>query len=272
MGLPIRIRDGEPTMGAQAWNSGFYDGKLDYVSELGRGVVDLLDPKPGETVVDLGCGTGDLAHEIAVRGAAVIGIDLSADMIEAAGRKYPEIDIRVGDAEDFTLERPADTVFSNAALHWMRRPERVVRCVWNALKPGGRFVAEFGGKGNVATVVDAMIRVLRRDFGIDAASRNPWYFPGVAEYAALLERQGFRVAYAAHFERPTRMKDGEAGLRVWIRGFADFFFDGLTDGEKETAIATIESETRDALFKDGAWHIDYRRLRIMAVKPPAKQR
>jgi trans-aconitate methyltransferase len=163
-------------MTAQSWNSDFYDRKLDYVSELGRGAVDLLAPKRGETILDLGCGTGDLAHEIAKSGASVIGIDLSAEMVAAARAKYPDIDFRVGDGENFSLEQPVDAVFSNAALHWMRRPERVIRCVWDALKPGGRFVAEFGGKGNVGTVVDAILRVLRRDFGIDAAERNPGIF------------------------------------------------------------------------------------------------
>ena len=254
-------------MTAQSWQSDFYDRKLDFVSELGRGMVDLLAPKRGETILDLGCGTGDLTHEIAKSGAAVIGIDLSADMIEAARRKYPGIDFRIGDGERFSLERPVDAVFSNAALHWMSRPERVIRCVRDALKPGGRFVAEFGGKGNVGTVVDAIIRVLRRDFGMEVADRNPWYFPSIGEYSALLERQGFRVVYAAHIDRPTRMKDGGDGLRLWIRGFADFFFEGLGEREKETAIAAIESETRDALFRDGAWHIDYKRLRVMAVRP-----
>lgn len=254
-------------MAAQRWQSDLYDSKLDYVSGLGMGVVDLLNPKPGETVLDLGCGTGDLAHEIARRGAAVIGIDLSADMIAAAGEKYPGIDFRVADGERFTLERSVDAVFSNAALHWMRRPERVIRCVRDALKPGGRFVAEFGGKGNVGTVVDAIIRVLRREFGMDVADRNPWYFPSIGEYGALLEREGFHVVYAAHLDRPTRMKDGADGLRLWIRGFADFFFEGLGDREKETAIATVESETRGELYRDGAWHIDYKRLRVMAVKP-----
>jgi len=144
---------------------------------------------------------------------------------------------------------------------------RVIRCVWDALKPGGRFVAEFGGKDNVGTVVRAIIRVLGREYGRDVSPLNPWYFPSIAEYSTLLERQGFRVVYAAHFDRPTRMKDGENGLRVWMAGFADFFFEGLTDREKEDAIRRIEPETRPALFRDGAWHIDYKRLRIMAVKP-----
>lgn len=254
-------------MTAQQWQSGLYDDKLSFVSELGRGVVDLLRPKQGETILDLGCGTGDLAHEIAQSGANVIGLDHSTEMIDAARKKYPGIEFRVGDAEDFSLERQVDAVFSNAALHWMKRPGRVIRCVWDALKQGGRFVAEFGGKGNVGTVVRAIRRVLERDFRRDASRLDPWYFPSIAEYSALLERQGFHVAYAAHFDRPTRMKDGENGLRVWIEGFAGFFFEGLSDREKEAAIAAVESETRNALFKDGAWHIDYKRLRVMAVKP-----
>jgi len=254
-------------MSAQHWQTDIYDNKLDFVSELGRGVVELLAPKSGETILDLGCGTGDLAHEISQSGAAVIGLDRSAEMIDAARRKYPGIDFRVGDAEHFSLEPQVDAVFSNAALHWMTRPGRVIRCVWDALKPGGRFVAEFGGKDNVGTVVRAIIRVLGREYGRDVSPLNPWYFPSIAEYSTLLERQGFRVVYAAHFDRPTRMKDGENGLRVWLAGFADFFFEGLTDREKEDAIRRIESETRPALFRDGAWHIDYKRLRIMAVKP-----
>jgi|GEM_PF-247012 len=211
-------------MTAPNWKSDFYDSKLDFVSELGKGVIELLAPKRGETILDLGCGTGDLAHEISRSGASVIGIDLSAGMIGAARKKYPEIDFRVGDAEDFALERKVDAVFSNAALHWMKRPERVISRVWDALKPGGRFVAEFGGKGNVETPVSAIIRVLGRDYGIDAAGLSPWYFPSIGEYAGLLERHGFHVAYAVHFDRPTRMKDGEEGLKLWIRGFADFFF------------------------------------------------
>jgi len=249
------------------WKADLYDAKLDFVSQLGKGIVDLLDPQPGETVLDLGCGTGDLAHEMAMRGAKVIGMDLSARMIEAARAKYPGISFLVGDGEQFVLDQPVDAVFSNAALHWMRRPEKVIACVWNALKPGGRFVAEFGGQGNVAAVIGAISRVLERDYGIDASACHPWYFPSIGQYSTLLEKQRFRVTFAAHFDRPTPMKDGENGLRLWLDGFADAFFEGLSPAEREEAIRNIEAEARDELFRDGVWYVDYRRLRVAAVKP-----
>ena len=249
------------------WKADLYDAKLDFVSQLGKGIVDLLDPQPGETVLDLGCGTGDLAHEMAMRGAKVIGMDLSARMIEAARAKYPGISFLVGDGEQFVPDQPVDAVFSNAALHWMRRPEKVIACVWNALKPGGRFVAEFGGQGNVAAVIGAISRVLERDYGIDASACHPWYFPSIGQYSTLLEKQGFRVTFAAHFDRPTPMKDGENGLRLWLDGFADAFFEGLSPAEREEAIRNIEAEARDELFRDGVWYVDYRRLRVAAVKP-----
>lgn len=249
------------------WQSDHYDNKLDFVSELGKGVVELLNPKNIEKILDLGCGTGELANLISLSGAAVIGMDLSEQMIQTAKEKYPQMKFFVGDAESFQLSEQVDAVFSNAALHWMNKPNEVVSCVWNALKPGGRFVAEFGGKGNVERVIQATCNVLNRDYGIDASTLNPWYFPSIGQYCTLLEQQGFHVTYAIHFERPTKMKDGDNGLSHWLKGFADHFFIQLTDEEKENAINSISEEARNDLFIDGCWNIDYKRLRIMAIKP-----
>jgi ubiquinone/menaquinone biosynthesis C-methylase UbiE len=249
------------------WQSDLYDNKLDYVSELGKGVVELLNPESGETILDLGCGTGDLAYHISQTGATVVGIDFSTQMIDAAKGKYPKINFYVGNAENFKLDEQMDAVFSNAALHWMRNPDQVINCVWNVLKKGGRFVAEFGGQGNVESVIKATSHVLAKDYGIDASKLNPWYFPSVAQYSTLLEQQGFRVAYAVHFDRPTKMKDGDNGLYLWLTGLADDFFKGFSAEEKKIVIAKIAVEARSELFKDGSWYIDYKRLRVMAVKP-----
>ncbi|REE78681.1 trans-aconitate methyltransferase [Paenibacillus taihuensis] len=248
------------------WQTELYDKKLDFVSEFGKGVVELLNPTQGETVLDLGCGTGDLADEISKAGADVIGMDLSASMIAAAKEKYPALRFRVGDATSFKLEEEVDAVFSNAALHWVKEPEKVIACIWDALRQGGRFVAEFGGQGNVETVVKAASRVLERDYGIDASALNPWYFPSIAQYSTLLEQQGFRVTYAVHFDRPTRMKDGDDGLKIWLTGLADDLFKGLSAEEKSAAIAKIEAEARPELYHDEAWYIDYKRIRFMAIK------
>ncbi|WP_219835571.1 trans-aconitate 2-methyltransferase [Paenibacillus sp. R14(2021)] len=248
------------------WQTELYDKKMDYVSEFGKDVVEVLSPKKGERIFDLGCGTGDLAYQISIAGATVTGMDLSSQMIDTAKKKYPEINFYVGDAESFKLDQQVDAVFSNAALHWMKEPKLVIKCVWDALKTGGRFVAEFGGQGNVEKVIKATSQVLDRDCGIDASSLNPWYFPSLAQYSTLLEQQGFRVTYAVHFSRPTKMTDGENGLNIWLMGSADDFFKGLSIHEKKKAINKIAAEASKELFKDGAWYIDYKRLRVMAIK------
>ncbi|WP_211748812.1 class I SAM-dependent methyltransferase [Paenibacillus sp. Marseille-Q4541] len=249
----------------QSWASGHYDGKLSFVSELGRGVVDLLQPVEGERILDLGCGTGDLTQEIAASGAHVTGMDLSYSMLEKARTKYPQLTFVEGNAERFTTEEPYDAVFSNAALHWMKNAEEVVKCVHAALISGGRFVAEFGGQHNVEIAVQAITQVLKEQ-GVDAASLNPWYFPSIGEYSSLLEKQGFRVTYALHFDRPTPMQDGEIGLRHWLNGFAGPFFRDVSPEFKEAAYDRIEQITRPDLYDNGNWAVDYKRLRIRAIK------
>ncbi|QHW34464.1 methyltransferase domain-containing protein [Paenibacillus rhizovicinus] len=249
------------------WNANQYDDKLDFVSALGKGVIELLRPAPGERILDLGCGTGDLTEELAKSGAIATGMDLSENMIASAKIKFPQIDFRTGNAEAFTVDAAYDAVFSNAALHWMKNPERVIACVWNALNGGGRFVAEFGGRGNCETIIDALGEALKEDYGIDAAALNPWYFPSIAQYAKLLEDQGFDVKFALHFDRPTQMKDGEDGLGHWLAGFADDFVKGFTEQQRDALFAKVGSKTRTALFRDGSWHVDYKRLRVMAIKP-----
>ncbi|WP_166239476.1 class I SAM-dependent methyltransferase [Paenibacillus turpanensis] len=252
---------------AQTWKPAHYDEKLGFVSAYGKEVVQLLDAKAGEAILDVGCGTGDLAHEIAQNGAVVTGVDQSPEMIKKARSKYATTPFHVMDAHHLDFHETFDAVFSNAALHWMKQPELVIEGVWNSLKSGGRYVAEFGGKGNVETVVSAIVQVLSDDYGIEATQRNPWYFPSIGEYSTLLEKKGFRVVYAVHFDRPSPMEDGEEGIYHWLKGYADCFFLGLSDHEKQAAYERIAQKTKNRLFQDGVWNIDYKRLRIAAVKP-----
>lgn len=252
------------------WQSGLYDSKLGFVSDLGKGVVEWLAPQQGERILDLGCGTGDLAYDISRAGAIVTGMDLSEAMIEKARDKYPDIRFVTGDAEQFRFAEPFDAVFSNAALHWMKNAGQVAECVWHALKPGGRFVAEFGGRGNVGKVVKAIGAVLEENYGIDASALHPWYFPSIGEYSSLLERQGFHVAFAVHFDRPTPLPDGEEGLRHWLRGFAGGYFESFSEAERSKAFADIAAKARDDLFRDDSWRLDYKRIRIKAVKPSSE--
>jgi SAM-dependent methyltransferase len=225
------------------WDPGLYDSSHRFVFDYGRNLVEVLAPKPGEGILDVGCGTGHLTYEIAQSGARVTGIDKSPAMIAQARQNYPKLRFELGDVANFRSPEAFDAVFSNAALHWMIPPEAVVRAIRAALKPGGRFVAEFGGKGNIATIIAAV-------------GSNPWYFPGIGEYAALLEAHGLEVTSAMLFERPTKL-EGEDGLRQWLEMF---FHPALTPDEVERVVR----ELRPRLNRDGAWFADYRRLRIVA--------
>ncbi|WNC12898.1 methyltransferase domain-containing protein [Brevibacillus brevis] len=250
------------------WNAGHYDEKMNFVSQYGKGLIDWLAPVAGERILDLGCGTGDLTAQLAETGAVVTGSDFSPEMIATARSKYPHLSFEVADAHTYRTDQPYDAIFSNAALHWMKGPEEVAKSVWLALAPGGRFVAEFGGKGNCEQVIQALRFALGK-IGISADDRHPWYFPSVGEYTSLLERQGFRVVLASHFDRPTVMPDNDRGLRHWLDSFCSPFFAGLTENEIDEACRAATEWLRPTLYSGGQWIIDYKRIRVIARKESA---
>ncbi len=246
------------------WDSTLYDTKHNFVTRLGEDIAsEWLKPQAGERILDLGCGTGHLTQKIADSGAEVVGLDYSPEMIASAQANYPKLKFVVGDASDFHFDAPFDAVFSNAALHWVHAAAETAECIYNALKPGGRFVAEFGCKGNVVTVQNAAEAVLREK-GYPAWSRSPWYFPSLGEYTSLLEKQGFFVANAIQFDRPTPL-EGEEGGRNWIRMFGAPLIATIPTDQQEAFIAEVETRIRPTLYRDGQWFMDYRRLRLIAT-------
>ena len=248
------------------WNADSYTQKHAFVFQYGADMVDLLAPRPGELVLDLGCGSGELTQEIANRGATVVGLDASAEMLLKARQQFPALDFRLADGRMFELPERFDAVFSNAALHWIPEAEAVARQMHQHLKPGGRLVAELGGQGNVGQIVNAVLRHLHQR-GYGPARASWWYFPSVGEYAALLEKQGFRVRLAQHYDRDTPLADPETGLTDWIAQFGENFFAGVEADEQAAILAAVNDELRPALFRDGRWLADYKRLRIVAEKP-----
>jgi trans-aconitate methyltransferase len=247
----------------QHWDATLYDGKHGFVWQHGAALVELLTPRPGERILDLGCGTGHLTARIAEVGATVVGLDRSAEMLAQARAAYPRIEFVQGDAREFAFAKPFDAVFSNALLHWVRPPETVVRRVRDTLRPGGRFVAEFGGRGNVRAVIEAL-RVAAERVGV-GAEPPAWYYPSVGEYSGLLEATGLEVRFAVLFDRPTPL-EGEAGLRDWVRMFAGGMLEGVPAERREEFLRAVEEAARPALFRDGGWVADYRRLRLVAVR------
>lgn len=246
----------KPAPEMKRWDAGLYESDHAFVWKYGAALIPLLDPKPGERILDLGCGTGQLTAEIAEAGAETLGIDSSPDMIGQARQNYPKLKFQLADARTFAVDEPFDAVFSNAALHWIPDARPVAQSIHRALKPGGRLVAEFGGKGNTAQVMSALEEVGAHD------PLSTFYYPSVGEYATLLESEGFEVRFATLFNRPTELEDPVRGLELWLRMFLKKALAGLPD----TVFPQIEERLRPSLFHDGKWHIDYRRLRVVAIK------
>jgi len=258
MAAPRRAPD---PIAEQRWEPERYRRNASFVPELGHDVLALLAPRRGERILDLGCGDGALTIELAQL-CDVVGVDRSAEQVAAARARG--LDARVLDGAALDFDREFDAVFSNAALHWMREPERVIAGAWRALKPGGRFVAEMGGAGNVARVLAALDCALARR-GCDGRAANPWYFPSPAEYRARLEGQGFAIALLALIPRPTRLP---GALGDWLDTFAESFLALVPPGERAALKADVETILRPTLFDPATgWSADYVRLRFAATRP-----
>ena len=249
----------------QQWNATLYDTSHSFVSKYGTDLIGLLEFQKGEKILDLGCGTGDLAKQLADAGVEVIGIDSSATMIQQANQKYPEVSFRIGDARTLDYHEEFDSVFSNAVLHWIKEPEKALDSVYKSLKKGGRFVADFGGIGNVQTVTDEMVIQIEQAGFLFTNQQFPWYFPSIGEYASLMESAGFHVIFAQHYDRPTLL-EGERGLANWMDMFGDLFFNGIPVDEITAIKKRVETNLHDKLYKEGNWIADYKRIQVIGKK------
>ena len=247
-------------MTPQDWNPDGYARHARFVSDLGAPVLELLGPRRGERVLDLGCGDGALTRKLVELGCEVVAVDASDAQVGAACRLG--LDARVMDGEALVFDAEFDAVFSNAALHWMKRPDAVLTGVRRALRPGGRFVGEFGGAGCVAAIRGALSAALARR-GIDPTVHDPWYFPGADEYAARLARAGFSIRSIECFPRPTPLPTDVEG---WLRTFAGSFLAPIPPSARAEFVAEVARALRPALWTEpSGWVADYVRLRFAAA-------
>jgi trans-aconitate methyltransferase len=248
-------------MSNTSWHPDSYSKNARFVSELGEPLLALLNPQPGEWIVDLGCGDGALTEKIAAAGTTVIGVDSSPELLQAARLRGLNA-VRM-DGQCLGLKRSVDAVFSNAALHWMKQAEAVLEGVARCLKTGGRFVGEFGGRGNVQNIRSALHGILRKR-GIDPWSVDPWYYPAPAEYAALLDQFGFTVDSIELIPRPTRLP---GDIRDWLAVFAQPFTRAVAEAEKDALVEDVRGTLEPVLWNpDGWWYADYVRLRFKAFR------
>jgi SAM-dependent methyltransferase len=247
---------------AQNWNAAGYAANAHFVPALGQPVLELLQPQPGERILDLGCGDGILTAQLVALGAKVVGIDSSPEMLAAARQRG--IDARMMDARSLTFENEFDAVFSNAALHWVKDdPDAPLAGAFRALVAGGGFVGELGGHGCVAAVTVALMAALERRGVSDAAAWIPWYFPTVDEYETRLRRAGFVPQSVQLISRPTPLP---TGMRGWLQTFANPFCAALAQNERTGFLDEVTAMLKPVLCDtQGHWTADYMRLRFEAI-------
>lgn len=243
------------------WDVETYNRNAHFVSKYGQAVLDLLNPQPNETILDLGCGDGTLAAKISSRGGIVTAIDASQDMIKAARKRG--INAHGVNAETMNYKNQFDAVFSNAALHWMQRADNVLCNVYRALKSGGRFCAEFGAQGNVKTIVTEIYAQLAK-INLDGQVYNPWYFPSQQEYTIKLNQAGFRIETIKTIKRCTPLPTDITG---WLNTFAHSFLQDVPHPAQKDFVQRVVTGLADKLSNEqGEWFADYVRLRFVAYK------
>jgi SAM-dependent methyltransferase len=249
-------------MAKQRWDPQAYGENAAFVHGLAGGVTEWLAAKPGERILDLGCGDGQLTERIGAIGASVSGVDHSAEMVAAARSRG--VDAQEASAEVLPYaDASLDAVFSNAVLHWVRDQDAMMAEVHRVLKRGGRFVAEMGGHGNIAAIRVALMAVLARH-GYGDREDGVNYYPTPDGYTRRLVRHGFKVEQIALIPRPTSLP--ENGMEGWLRTFRCGVLDALPETLRDTVVEETSALLAPALRdEDGNWTADYIRLRFIAV-------
>lgn len=250
-------------MNVPSWNPDLYADKHGFVSEYGRGLLGYLPEQQGLHILDLGCGTGTLTHELAQRGHFVIGVDNSESMLDTARTSYPELEFVCADACNLPWTEHFDIVFSNAVFHWILDQKDLLKSIHRALKPNGQIICEMGCHGNIA-IIEKAFRDAMEKRGLPY--ERPFCYPTTEEYSALLEENGFCVDSLLSFDRPTLLNDGEKGLRNWMMQFFFIPTQNLSPQVRESIFAEIETSLRPQLWDGFQWTADYVRLRIRATK------
>jgi trans-aconitate methyltransferase len=252
-------------MTQQAWDPQAYGQNGAFVHELAGGVLEWLQAQPGERILDLGCGDGQLTQRIAATGAGVVGVDASREMVAAARSRGVTADEATAESLPYN-SGTFDAVFSNAALHWVRDQDAMLAEVRRVLKPGGRFVAEMGGHGNIAAIRVALISVLGRH-GFGGREDGVNYYPTVEGYTARLTRHGFRMQQMELIPRPTPL--AESGMTGWLRTFRRGVLDSLPEPLRDSVVEETAALLAQALRDEsGKWTCDYVRLRFVATPEP----
>lgn len=246
------------------WDATDYKNNFSFVPAYGEAVISLITKQLGSSVVDLGCGNGSITEKIANKGYIVTGIDDSEEMLLLARKEHPAQRFIRGNAVTFHLNEKVDVIFSNAVFHWIDEKDQLAMLsnIYYNLKPGGELVCEFGGFGCAETVHETLEQCFSEH---ELKYQRVFYFPTIGQYAPILEKAGFKIEYAAFFDRPTPQK-GVDGLANWIHMFVKKPFEGIEKELKEGIISDTVSRLRNRLYQNNCWIVDYVRIQFRAVK------
>jgi len=245
------------------WNTTLYQNKHDFVAEYGKALLEHIADDKTQAILDVGCGTGELTHELSQKANTVIGIDYSESMIQMAKEKHPKIEFHVMDACNLTWQNHFDVVFSNAVFHWIEDQSKLLGSIYRALKYDGKLICEFGAHGCVDKIRTTFQRVLKT-YGHSDFLR--FYFPKTQEYSKLLNQVGFKIEMITDFDRPTVLKDGKFGLRNWLKQFYSADLSNFNESQQNDIFEKIEDSLYSDLWDGKQWIADYRRIRVVALR------
>lgn len=243
------------------WNSSLYDSKHDFVAEYGKGLLEFIQKNDGQTILDLGCGTGTLTVQLSGLCNKVMGVDSSQNMIDKAKEQFDNIEFMVCDALALPFEKEFDVVFSNAVFHWINDHDLLLKNIHKVLKSQGNLVCEFGASGNIATIENDFANACK---GMGYDYKPKFNFPTTENFGKLLEKNGFVIDRIYDYDRPTPLKDNEKGLANWMKQFFASELAVMPEDIKVTVIKKVEESTRETLWNGNEWVADYRRLRAAA--------
>lgn len=245
------------------WDSRLYNQKHAFVAEYGKELLGYVPDNPGQSILDVGCGTGTLTLQLMKLGTRVVGIDSSEEMIAQAKKILPKAEFYICDALNIPFADEFDVIFSNAVFHWIKDHDVLLMAMYKAIRDNGKLICEFGASRNIAIIENAFARAYAE------SGRNynhKFNFPEVKTFSGLLEKNGFKIELIYDFDRPTPLSDGKMGLRNWLKQFFASELKMVSLGEWEDIARRVEDLTGNALWNGREWCADYRRLRAIAYK------
>lgn len=259
-------------MGTFEFDGEKYKKASRHQKEWGNKLISSLQLKGNESILDLGCGDGILTEQLSllVPDGYVLGIDASVGMIEKAKQNvHDNLKFRHMDINEMNFDSEFDVIFSNAALHWVKDHNKLLKNTYTALKHGGIAVWNFAGDGNCKTFYEVMRKKIKEDRYKEYFSdfEWPWFMPSKAEYEVLTENIGFSEVTISEENADRYFANADEMIR-WIDqpSLVPFMQCVPYEVKKEFRDEVVEEMLGRALQPDGMCFETFRRINVRLIK------